>query len=372
MPKKTKALIGFMIGFFWITTSYAQPLENLAIHGFGGWAYGKTDNENQYLAGNPDGSYDYLNFSLNITAKPHERLALHIQSGFNEDKDRDEAGLDYAFAEWSFSDAFRIRSGKIRTPIMLYTEIYDVGPLRPFFFLPQGVYQSIAVESYEGIGITGSFLFKGGWEIMYDLCGGQITLLPKRYLNLKRFEFDFVTPIAHDAIGGRLTVHTPLDGFNLRFSSYTGDLELEAGEINLSDRYTGIGLSAEYLSNPWWIRSEYMTLRDSSEIGLDVVYCEVAYRFTEHWQAAARYEVVDLELPAVEAVYPKSFIEHQELALGLNYWLNPNLVFKFSYHFVEGNRYANPETPEDFVASFQQGRFDERTHLIIIGTQFSF
>ncbi len=372
MPNQAKYLAGVVFVLFWLTTSSAQPLENFAIHGFGGWAYGKTDNENQYLAGNSDGNYDYLNFSLNITAKPYEQLSLHIQSGFNEDRDKDEVGLDYAFAEWLFSDAFRFRVGKIKTPIMLYTEVYDVGTIRPFFFLPQGVYQSIAVESYKGIGITGSFLPKSGWTIMYDLCGGQISLLPKRFLDFQRFEFDFVTPVVHDAIGGRLTMYTPLDGFNVRFSSYTGDLEFEAGGVDLSDRYTGIGVSAEYLSNSWWIRSEYLTLRESSEIDVDVVYCEVAYHLTEHWQVAARYEFVDIEIPAVEALYPKSFIEHQELVLGLNYWLNPNLVFKCSYHIVEGNRYANPDTVEDFLASLQRGQFEEQTHLILIGTQFSF
>jgi len=35
--------------------SSAQMLDTLAIHGFGGWAYGRTDNVNRYLAGNEQG-----------------------------------------------------------------------------------------------------------------------------------------------------------------------------------------------------------------------------------------------------------------------------------------------------------------------------
>ncbi len=60
------------------------------------------------------------------------------------------------------------------------------------------------------------------------------------------------------------------------------------------------------------------------------------------------------------------------LALGLNYWMNPNLVFKLSYHIVEGNRFALPMDVADYLAAYQKGSFDETTHLIVFGTQFSF
>lgn len=356
----------------WSGNASAQIMENVAIHGFGGWAYGKTDNKNRYLAGNKEGSYDYFNFSLNLTAKPYERLSLHVQPAFNESLDGHEAKLDYAFAEWSFSDALHFRIGKVKAPFMLYTEVYDVGTIRPFFFLPQGVYQELAVESYEGVGFTGSFLFRNDWEVQYDLYGGKLSLYPNRYLDLQRFEFESVTPVVHDMFGGRLTVYTPFDGFSAGLSSYSGDVEFKTSLVDLSDTYTGIGISTEYLSDRLWFRSEYLTQRRSSKITIDVVYCEAAYQFTDHWQAAARYEFADFEIPAVEALYPESFLEHQEVVLGVNYWLNLNFVFKLSYHIVDGNRFATPESLEDFVVSIQKGHFDERTHLILAGMQFSF
>ena len=48
---------------------HAVTVGNVAIHGFGGWAYGRTDNENRYLYGDEDGNYDEMNFSLNISAE---------------------------------------------------------------------------------------------------------------------------------------------------------------------------------------------------------------------------------------------------------------------------------------------------------------
>jgi hypothetical protein len=361
-----------MMIFSAVSNVTAQMLENVAIHGFGGWAYGRTDNENRYLAGNRDGSYDELNFSLNISAKPYERLSLHVQPAYNERREQDEAGLDYAFAEWTFSDRFKLRFGKVKAPFMLYTETYDVGTIRPFFFLPQGVYQEIAAEAYKGIGVTGLVLNKGGWELLYDLYGGKLSLLPKRYVDLQRFELESVTPIVHDMLGGRLTLRTPFDGFTLALSAYSGDTDFRTGLVDLSDHYTGIGISAEYFSDHWWFRSEYFLQQESSKIGIDVVYGEIAYTVTEHLQTTVRYEFADFEIPEIEALYPESFLKHQELVLGLNYWLNPNFALKLSYHIVDGNRFASPDRLEDFLMGIQQGAFDKHTNLIVIGAQFSF
>ncbi len=371
MQNNTKYVVVLLLVFLWRVDSFAQIPENIAIHGFGGWAYGRTDTENRYLAGNQDGSYEYLNFSLNISAKPYERLSLHIQPSFNEDPDGNEAGVDYAFAEWSFSDTFNLRIGKVKAPFMLYTEVYDVGTIRPFFFLPQGVYQELAAEAYKGAGITGSFLPGSGWELIYDLYGGKLNLLPKPFVDMDTLQFDSSSPVVNDMLGARLIVRTPFDGFSVGLSSYTGDVEFIADMLDLSDRYIFLATSAEYISGPWWIRSEFLTQLESSKVSIKIVYAEAAYQFGDHWQAAVRYEVADFDIPALEALSPQSLLEHQEIVLGMNYWLNANIVFKFSYHIVEGNRFAIPETPEAYVTAIQQG-FQERTHLAVFGAQFSF
>ena len=42
--------------------------------------------------------------------------------------------------------------------------------------------------------------------------------------------------------------------------------------------------------------------------------------------------------------------EHEDLALSLNYWFNSNLVFKLSYHLVDGNIFAVPDDLEGIEA----------------------
>jgi hypothetical protein len=354
-------------------------MNNVVIHGFGGWAYGKTDNENRYLAGNEDGNYENVDFSLNLTARPYENLSLHIQPNYTETNDGDEVGLDYAFAEVLFSEAAILRVGKVKVPFMLYTEVYKVGTLRPFFTLPQGIYYDVTAEAYKGLGLTGS-LAAGNWEFLYDVYGGKVELhpTPVPWFQDGQIIISSYEIFAKDIIGGRLTVRPPFDGISIGCSSYTGDFEVAIGgqvqeDLSLSERTLFIGAFAEYLSDRWWIRSEYVAQRENPEVIEDIVYGEVAYQLTSHWQVAARYEFLDLDMTAPEFQYlPESSYRHEDMAFGVNYWLNPNFVVKLSYHWVDGNRFANPDKLEDYIEAFLIGKFEEPTHLIMVGVQFSF
>jgi len=195
-------------------------------------------------------------------------------------------------------------------------------------------------------------------------------------LNKQTFEFTAGIPVVDDLIGGRLSLQTPITGLNMAVSAFAGNVDLsDLEQPSLSKHYVFVGPSLEYVSDHWKICSEYLTQTGSPEVALDSFYLEAAYQFTEHWQLAARYEYTDFEIdlpPEVKQRSPSSIYEHQETALGLNYWLNPNLVFKLSYHIVEGNRFAFPDDVQTYLERVQAGSFDETTHLVLIGAQFSF
>jgi len=297
---------------------------------------------------------------------------MHLQFGYTERRSGNDLGIDYAFAEWTVSDAFKVRVGKVKAPFMLFTEIYDVGTIRPFFFLPQGVYQEIAAEAYKGAGLTGRLLNRNGWELMYDVYGGTLSLQPKRYIDTDTLRFAAVTPTVDDLLAGRLLLRTPLDGLSFGLSTYSGDVDFVAGDVDISDMYTAVGASVEYISDRIWLSSEYLTQRRTSKLGIDVGYLDAAYYLTDQWQLTARYESADFSIPAIEVFYPKSFLEHREIAFGLNYWVNPRLVLKCSYHIVQGNRFAAPESVRDFLTAYQIRTFDKETHMALLGVQFSF
>ena len=106
----------------------------LSVNGNGSWAYQRT-NQNLYLA-DSDGDYDAAMFDLLLSARPADDLVLSAQLGF----DQEEVGLEWAFAEWRFADALRLRIGKVKQPLGNYMELQHVGTARPFFTLPSSVY----------------------------------------------------------------------------------------------------------------------------------------------------------------------------------------------------------------------------------------
>jgi len=117
----------------------AQNLEKISLHGFGAWGYGNT-NGNHYLIGDEDGDYDHAQFYLNINANPFEKLSIIAQIGAHQGHLGVDFEFDYAFAEWVFSDALKFRIGKVKHPFGIYGELLNVGTIRPFFALPQGIY----------------------------------------------------------------------------------------------------------------------------------------------------------------------------------------------------------------------------------------
>ncbi len=130
---------------------------SIHLHGFGSVAAGET-NGNHYMVAAEEQEIEHSSFALNLAAEPIENLKINAQVEWVTDDGEVEIERDYAFAEWSVSKALRFRFGEAQHPFGLYTEIFDVGTLRPFVKLPQGLYgpAGFAAEFYRGAGITGN------------------------------------------------------------------------------------------------------------------------------------------------------------------------------------------------------------------------
>lgn len=351
------------------------------IHGFGGWAYGKTDGH-KYSLGTEGGEYDNAEFALNVSAKPIEKLSIVAQIRLESGNDQEQAELDYAFAEWAFHDALRVRAGRVKHPFGIYGEVFDVGTVRPFYSLPQSLYgaNGFTARAYNGAGITGN-VGAGKWGLQYDVYGGQI-------------EGDFETPgllstsskfftepsitfgyRVEDAYGARLNVSTPVDGLTFGGSGYSGQAYTDLSNVD-TDKRDVVAAHAEYARGPFAIRSEWGHLKNGSDFEVDAGYLETSYRIGEHWQVAARLDQIDVTLPGTNLNnLPKIFpqlLEHREAALGVSYWFSPSFVVRGSYQRTEGNRFAFPETSDQVKAALASGVLDRDTDMILVGAQFSF
>ncbi len=348
-----------------------EAVPRVDIHGFGSWAYGRTD-ENVYLAGLPGGNYEKTSLALTVASQPSDRLRVTGQFELHQDVET-KVEMDYVFAEWRFSDALRLRAGKVKQPFGISAEVVRVGTLRPFLDLPQAVYGHVGLtaEHYDGVGITG-LLPLGRWTVSYDAYGGGLhveeSMGPE---DLVRGEplGSHTMEVAKNVLGGRLVVQTPIDGLSLGVSANRGDA-VDSDAVDSKVRWV-VGGQGEYLSGPWSIRSEYAHKEVRDDHVGNAFYLEAARRFGPHWQAAAQYDRFAAELPGVEAPVAPSLLEHEEVAVGLNYWFNAAFVLKLSYHRVDGNRLAAPEADE-LTAVVASGQLQKRTNLFQFGAQFSF
>ena len=363
---KTAHLAGLLL--LAATLGHAEDAaEWVTLHGFGGDAYGNTDH-NRYLVASPTGEYQNAQLALAAIASPAERLQISSQLSWKQTPDGTETELDYAFAEWRFSDTVRLRVGRAKQPFGIYTEIFDVGTLRPFYSLPQGVYgpAALVAKGYDGLGLTGRASLGEGWELRYDLYGGGVRLANSALapgLDEGEGAAEDVE-IIRDVVGARANFETPVHGLRFGASAYSGKEEREE-----QVRHSVFGLHGEYLAGAWSVRSEYVWHPEKDGPHLRAFYFEAARTFRRHWQPAARYDWSDTTFSSGEALPAPSLGRHEDLAIGLNYVFNPALVLKASFHHVNGNRFARPDDLEQVLDA---GGLLTHTHAVIAGAQFSF
>jgi hypothetical protein len=124
------------------------------------------------------------------------------------------------------------------------------------------------------------------------------------------------------------------------------------------------------------VRSELVSQERPGLFETDGGYVEVAYKLSESWQVSARVEDWDLDLigdlPPQLPAFAFQLQKHEEVALGLGYWFNPNFVLKASFSQVEGNRFAFPDDPAEIGLALSTDNLENDTDLLTFGAHFSF
>lgn len=345
----------------------------LSVHGYGGWSYGSSDG-NEYLGATEDGEYDSLNFALNLAANPTEKYSFHAQVEWLMMGEEEEAEIDFVFAEYRASDLLGFRIGKVKQPFGIYTEFFDVGTARPFYFLPQGIYgpNGNVAEAYLGLGITGMAPVANGWQIGYDAYAGELQL---------PFDFQLGEPEGDEeeeeeeeeetedvgkVLGGRVELVSPSGHLRFGLSASHGEEEEEGNET-----LSVLGAHFELDSDRWALRTEITRFEEGDrDLTTRSAYVELAFSPNDRWQIATRYDWSEIESPNLEDL-PPSLLEHEDRVLALGYWFNSQFVLRLELHLVEGNRFALPEGFEtDDLDDLDDLETD--TEAILFGGQFSF
>lgn len=342
----------------------AQSAVPVELHGFGTWSYGNSS-ANNYLNATERGEYEDARLALNLHAQPDARLHVSGQVEWVQSPEGTEVELDYVFAEWQVSDTLHLRAGKVKNPFGLSSEVFDVGTLRPFVALPQAVYGPAGLigEGYLGLGLSGHMDRSSRWGVAYDVYFGGLrntgSVFEVALLDVEAEPDEFIDNV----IGGRLVFDTPVDGLSFGLSGLTGRHE------HRDVRVHQVGAQAQYLQGPWSVRAEWVRhseLESKARAG----YVELARRLGGHVQVAAQYGRRDVDVPEISEAR-RGLLEHDEWALGLNWWFTSSLVAKVSYHDVAGNLLARPPADE-LLDELLEGDLVRHTRALFVSVQFAF
>jgi hypothetical protein len=389
MSTKAAALAGALLitGLLAAPSVHAQSDDRYSLRGFGGWAYGNTNNDNAFgYVASDLGDWNNYDFALNLAAQPMEKLSIRTQAFWGDDQRGQRVRLDYVFAEWAENRAFKVRAGKTPVPFGIYTEVYDVGTVRPFYLLPQFYEGPLGFipKAYLGVGVTGATSLGENWELQYDGFGGEIHFEP--------FNTDFVSGaidpgtglpvirtmqsqiVGREMIGGRVLLQSPAKGFDVGGTVFhLGDVRqsIEGGELrpySVTDQATFLNARAQYQRGKFAARSEWFGIL-ARDADVKSVYVEASYKFAKHWQVAGQYENSKLVLPATDQSVPDALRHHESFGLALNFWLSPEVVVKLNGYHVDGNLIARPDQAGLRAVL---GTIDQKTNVVVAGVQFSF
>lgn len=348
----------------------AQSATPVELHGFGTWSYGNSST-NDYLGASRQGEYENARLALNVQAQPDARLHVSGQVEWLQDVRGTEVELDYAFADWQVSDALHLRAGKIKSPFGLSSEVFDVGTLRPFVALPQAFYgpAGLIAEGYVGVGLAGRRPLGERWEISYDAYFGGVRKLGSAFEapggDDEDEHLEEEGEVLTNVIGGRLVLETPVAGLSVGLSALTGQ-HREDGQTFRDNQW---GAQLQYLQGPWSLRAEWARHAEP-ERHADAGYVELARRLGSHVQVAGQYGRRDVDIPEASAS-TRTLLEHEEWALGLNWWFTSSLVAKLSYHDVDGNLLARPPA-EELAEAVRAGELVRGTRALLVSVQFAF
>lgn len=133
----------------WFICGNGEALElfdDFQVHGFLSQGYFLTSPNKLFGDSNRGGSLDYTYAGINAGWQPLPRLQLSSEILFRRvgKEDQGDILLVYGLADYSFLSTadyrLGVRLGRVRVPLGLYFDTYEVPFTRPSILLPQSIY----------------------------------------------------------------------------------------------------------------------------------------------------------------------------------------------------------------------------------------
>lgn len=261
-----------------------------------------------------------------------DTIGFTAQGTIKAAQDEWQANVEWLYLSWQATDNLMLRTGRLRTPVYMYSESIDVGFSYPWLRLPDEVYSQVQLSNYEGADVVYNLPVSFG-TVSFQVAGGMAK-------NRDIFAVDDMHDIDYnDIFGGNISLSTN-DFGTFRAGYVEADIKADIadnvtvpllGNINVSlnplDHQKGKFTSFGYqYDNGTWLTANEWTSRVIEADGsgsTDAFYLMGGRRFGEF-------------LPHVTyAQLDEDAGRQNSWTFGLNYNLMPTVVLKGEYKRVD-------------------------------------
>jgi hypothetical protein len=350
-------MTAMMLAMCVVAASAQSPDDlNIQIHGYATQGFLYTTNNNILTTTSSNGSPDWTEAVLNISAQPTSKLRVSVQGRYELlGNYANQITLDYAFADYKQNDKFGVRFGKVKVPSGLFNEIQDIDPSYQWALLPQSVYPIASRNSLLSLfgGVAYGVLNGGSLgKLEYRDWSGETVLASNDGYFLSEIEAGLNLPHGLTNIENGAALHwkTPLPGLMIGASDSrknTGHAPATAGNGVYPGTATVTATNipqyfAKYEKDKLMVASEFERARttgtgsfgaftESAPVDYRAFYGMASYKLTERLTSGVYYsQFFDKQAALGPARYQKDW------AISARYDFNQFLYAKAEEHFLNG------------------------------------
>jgi hypothetical protein len=235
----------------------AQNLEDLQIHGFATQGFLYSSHNNYLTMSSSRGSLQWTEGAISLSDSLSDNLRVGMQMHMYE---MGQIGgpnvvIDWASGDYTFSDQFGVRAGKVKLPLGLYNDSQDVDSLFLWVLLPQSTYP-VENRDFE-LALLGGEVYgeqslrAHGGRAQYRAYYGESVLDPSGGFNLELQEdgLFFTSPPSGRNFGGDLRWLAPWRGLLVGASGRSQALDGTApqGSLHMAPEF----INAFYAEWKW-------------------------------------------------------------------------------------------------------------------------
>jgi len=299
---KNKSLSLLVLVFILSFELKAQIADKVRINGYSSFEYEHQISQDANGASDPNGSFDAdlidLVINVDITSRLRFSTDLTWEHGTATEDGLGNAGIEYAFPEYTVKDWLKIRVGKMFVPFGIYNEIHTAKPA----FL--AVKEPLSTNKPDKFGADERFYPR--WATGVSVLGNfSINMMQFEYNvqisngeqeNTNRFEED---DNRQKAVAARLLI-TPIPNLKLGVSSFSDKITEANGngdDTGERTKLSSFSTHAEYSFKNLGVELEYISGKtdpsDPSELKKNAFEGMIYYTIKDRFTPFFRYESLE-------------------------------------------------------------------------------